>query len=62
MRADHRLGAEAATAQDSFAGDPSEIATRAARQGRLFVNLLLVLMVLAIWFLMNHHSLFTQPP
>jgi hypothetical protein len=26
------------------------------------VNLLLVLMVVAIWFLMNHHSLFVQPP
>jgi hypothetical protein len=26
------------------------------------VNLLLVLMVLCIWFLMNHHGLFVQPP
>ena len=26
------------------------------------VNQLLVLLVFAIWFLMNHHYLFTQPP
>ena len=32
------------------------------RGGDLIVNLLLVLMVLAIWFLMNHHGYFVQPP
>jgi hypothetical protein len=26
------------------------------------VNMLLVLMVLGIWFLMNYHDLFVQPP
>ena len=26
------------------------------------VNVLLVLMVLLIWFLMNHHGWFVQPP
>ena len=26
------------------------------------VNVLLVLMVLFIWFLMNHHGWFVQPP
>jgi len=26
------------------------------------VNVLLVAMVLLIWFMMNHHNLFTQPP
>ena len=26
------------------------------------VNVLLVLMVLCIWFLMNHHGFFVQPP
>jgi len=26
------------------------------------VNVLLVAMVLLIWFLMNHHNFFTQPP
>jgi hypothetical protein len=31
-------------------------------RGRHVVNLLLVLMVFAIWFLMNHHNLFSLPP
>jgi hypothetical protein len=26
------------------------------------VNFLLVLMMMLIWFLMNHHNFFTQPP
>jgi hypothetical protein len=26
------------------------------------VNFLLVAMVVLIWFLMNHHNFFTQPP
>ena len=26
------------------------------------VNFLLVVMVVLIWFLMNHHNFFTQPP
>ena len=26
------------------------------------VNMLLLLMVLGIWFLMNHHGLFVEPP
>jgi hypothetical protein len=26
------------------------------------VNALLVMMVLGIWFVMNHHNLFVQPP
>jgi len=26
------------------------------------VNFLLVVMVVLVWFLMNHHSFFTQPP
>ena len=38
------------------------IATIATCQKRHVVNLLLVLMVVAIWFLMNHHGLFTLPP
>jgi hypothetical protein len=29
---------------------------------RASVNMLLVLMVLFIWFLMNYHGLFVQPP
>ena len=65
MRAHDRwlaAGAGSAAARDSFKGDPDEIATVAARQKRHVVNLLLVLMVFAIWFLMNHHSLFTLPP
>ena len=32
------------------------------RQAEEPVNVLLVLMVLCIWFLMNHHGWFTQPP
>ena len=34
----------------------------AACQDEHIVNLLLVLMVLAIWFLMNPRGLFTPPP
>ena len=54
-------GTGSAAARDSF-GYPDEIEGVAARQQRHVVNLLLVLMVFAIWFLMNHHSLFTLPP
>jgi hypothetical protein len=28
----------------------------------LCLNFLMVLMVVAIWFLMNHHGFLTQPP
>jgi hypothetical protein len=40
----------------------SAAAIVAACQNQHIVNLLLVLMVLAIWFLMNHQGLFTPPP
>ena len=53
--------AGSAAGRDSFEGDP-KIATVAACQRRLIMNLLLVLMVFAIWFLTNHHGLFTVPP
>ena len=42
--------------------EPIEFALGAACQDLPVRNLLLVLMVLAIWFLINHHGLFTLPP
>ena len=34
----------------------------AIEENQHIVNLLLVLMVLAIWFMVSHHGMFTMPP